>query len=147
VSREVIAVVPRDLREAATALGATRYEAIRMAVLPYARSGIVGATMLGLGRALGETIAVAMVIGAGLGIHLSLFNSGYTIPAVIANEFREASGLHKSALVTLALILMVIALLTATLSRALVRRTRAIVSDETPPAELPALPAETEFSG
>jgi phosphate transport system permease protein len=147
VSREVIAVVPRDLREAAMALGATRYEAIRMAVLPYARSGIVGATMLGLGRALGETIAVAMVIGNGLGIHLSLFNSGYTIPAVIANEFREATGLHKSALVTLALLLMVIALLMATLSRALVRRTRANLTEESSPQELPALATETELSG
>jgi phosphate transport system permease protein len=127
VSREVVAVVPRDLREAALALGATRYETIRMAVLPYARSGIVGASMLGLGRALGETIAVAMVIGNGLGIHASLFSSGYTIPAVIANEFREASsaGLHKSALLALAVILMVIALLMAALSRVLVRRTAA----------------------
>ena len=69
VSREVIAIVPRDLREAALAMGATRYETIKMAVLPYARNGIVGATMLGLGRALGETIAVAMLIGNGLGIN------------------------------------------------------------------------------
>jgi phosphate transport system permease protein len=149
VTREVVAVVPRDLREAAMALGATRYEMIRMAVLPYARSGIVGATMLGLGRALGETIAVAMVIGAGLGLHVSLFNSGYTIPAVIANEFREASsaGLHKSALITLALILMVIALLVASASRVLVRRSRALVSGDTPPEELEATTAVEEASG
>jgi len=149
VSREVVAVVPRDLREAAMALGATRYEAIRMAVLPYARSGIVGATMLGLGRALGETIAVAMVIGNGLGIHASLFNSGYTIPAVIANEFREASGtgLHRSALLTLALILMVIALVMASLSRLLVRRSRALVSEAPPQEERSAVAPEAEVSG
>jgi phosphate transport system permease protein len=136
VCREVIATVPRDLREAALALGSTRYEMIRTAVLPYSRSGIVGASMLGLGRALGETIAVAMVVGNGLGIHESLFNPGYTIPAVIANEFREATsaGLHKPALLTLALILIVIALVFAALSRLLVRRSAALVSGGVPPA-------------
>lgn len=124
VSREVIATVPHDLREAALALGATRYESIRMAVLPYARSGIIGATMLGLGRALGETIAVSMLIGNGLGISGSLLAPGYTIPAVIANEFREATstGLQHSALLALALVLVVIALLLAAASRLLVSR-------------------------
>jgi phosphate transport system permease protein len=94
-------------------------------VLPYTKTGVVGGIMLGLGRALGETIAVAMLIGNGLGIHASLFSSGYTIPAVIANEFREASsaGLHKSSLLALAVILMIIALIMAILSRFLVRRT------------------------
>jgi len=129
VAREVITLVPGDLREAAMALGATRYETIRMAVLPYARGGIVGATMLGLGRALGETIAVAMVVGNGLGIGASLFKSGYTIPAIIANEFREATnvGLHRSALLALALILIVIALILAAISRLLVQRTGRLV--------------------
>jgi phosphate transport system permease protein len=129
VSREVIAVVPGDLREAALALGATRYETIKMAVLPYARSGIVGATMLGLGRALGETIAVALVVGNKPFIGASLFHGGYTIPAVIANEFREATnaGLHRSALLGLAIVLMVIALIMASLSRLLVRRTADVV--------------------
>lgn len=124
VTREVIATVPADLREASLALGATRFESIRMAVLPYARSGIVGATMLGLGRALGETIAVSMVIGNGLGISASLLAPGYTIPAVIANEFREATstGLQHSALLALALVLVVIALVLAGASRLLVRR-------------------------
>lgn len=124
VSREVIATVPSDLREAALALGATRFESIRMAVLPYARSGIVGATMLGLGRALGETIAVSMLIGNGLGISASLLAPGYTIPAVIANEFREATstGLQHSALLALALVLVAIALLLAAGSRFLVGR-------------------------
>ena len=122
VSREVIAIVPRDLREAALAMGATRYETIKIAVLPYARSGIVGATMLGLGRALGETVAVAMLIGNGLGIQASLFAPAYTIPAVIANEFREATsvGLHRSALLALAVILVVISFFLAAVSRVLV---------------------------
>src|SRR5207244_1196924 len=132
VAREVITLVPGDLREAAMALGATRYETIRMAVLPYARGGIGGATMLGLGRALGETIAVAMVVGNGLGIGASLFKSGYTIPAIIANEFREATnvGLHRSALLALAVILVAIALLLAAMSRLLVRRTERQVRGE-----------------
>ena len=129
VTREVMAVVPRDLREAALALGATRYETIRMAVLPYARSGIVGASMLGLGRALGETIAVSMVVGNGLGIGTSLFKPGYTIPAVIASEFREATnvGVHRSALLALAVVLVAIALVLAALSRLLVGRTEKLV--------------------
>jgi phosphate transport system permease protein len=130
VSREVISAVPRDLREAALALGATRYESIRMAVLPYARNGIVGATMLGLGRALGETIAVSMLIGNGLGISASLLAPGYTIPAVIANEFREATstGLQHSALLALALVLVAISFLLAALSRLLVRRSEQAAS-------------------
>jgi len=130
VSREVVAVVPRDLREAAKALGATRYETVRYAVLPYARSGIVGASMLGLGRALGETIAVSLVVGNGLGISASLFRPGYTIPSVIASEFREATnvGVHRSALLALAVVLVAIALVMAALSRLLVRRSAALVS-------------------
>ena len=125
ISREVIAIVPGDLREAALAMGATHWETIRMAVLPYARNGIIGATMLGLGRALGETIAVAMLVGNGLGISASLFAPGYTIPAVIANEFREAGsvGLHRSSLLALAVILVAIALILAAASRMLVRST------------------------
>jgi phosphate transport system permease protein len=143
VTREVIAVVPNDLREGALALGATRFETIRMAVLPYARSGIVGATMLGLGRALGETIAVSLLVGNGLGIHVSLFKAGYTIPAVIASEFREATnvGVHRSALLALAVVLVGIALILAAGSRLLVRRTEKLVSGEVPtePALAPVL--------
>jgi phosphate transport system permease protein len=129
VTREVVAVVPRELREGAMALGATRYEMIRMSVLPYARSGIVGAAMLGLGRALGETIAVSLVVGNGLGISASLFKPGYTIPAIIASEFREATsvGVHRSALLALALILVVIALMFAAFSRLLVGRSQRLV--------------------
>jgi phosphate transport system permease protein len=126
VTREVVAVVPRELREGARALGATRYETVKMAVLPYARSGIVGAVMLGLGRAMGETIAVALVIGNDPNIHGSLFKPGYSIPAIIANNFREASdvGLEKSALLALAVILVALALALAALSRMVVGRTQ-----------------------
>ena len=140
VSREVIAVVPRDLREAALAVGATRYEAIRMAVLPYARSGIVGATMLGLGRALGETIAVSMVVGnVGL-IGVSLFAPAATIPSVIASKFREATsvGLHRSALLALAVVLVLLALIMAAASRLLVRRTERLVSGPGPEGAIEA---------
>jgi phosphate transport system permease protein len=143
VTREVVAVVPRELREGALALGATRDETIRMAVLPYARSGIVGATMLGLGRALGETIAVSLVVGNGLGISPSLFKAGYTIPAIIASEFREATnvGVHRSALLALAVLLVVIAFILAALSRLLVRRTERLVGGRSAAAapEIPAL--------
>lgn len=130
VSREIVAVVPRDLREAALALGATRYEAIRMAVLPYARSGIVGASMLGLGRALGETIAVSMVVGNVPRIGASLLGAGATIPSWIASSFREATsvGLHRSALLALAVVLVGLAFLLSVLSRLLVARTERLVS-------------------
>jgi phosphate transport system permease protein len=143
VTREVIAVVPNDLREGALALGATRYETIRMAVLPYARSGIVGATMLGLGRALGETIAVSMVVGNQPRIGVSLFKAGFTIPAVIASEFREATnvGVHRSALLALAVVLVAIALILAAASRLLVRRTERLVAGGEPPIEAAERPA------
>jgi phosphate transport system permease protein len=130
VSREVVAVVPRDLREGALALGATRYEAIRLAILPYARSGIVGATMLALGRALGETIAVSMVVGNVPQIHASLFGPAATIPSWIASSFREATsvGLHRSALLALAVVLVGLAFLLAAMSQLLVRRTARILA-------------------
>jgi phosphate transport system permease protein len=132
VTREVIAVVPRDLREAALALGATRWESVKMAVLPYSRSGIVGATMLGLGRALGETIAVTMVIGNTAQIRASLFAPGATIPSKIASSFREASsvGLTRSALLGLAVTLVVGTFIIALISRALVRKTEKLVGDQ-----------------
>ncbi len=131
VTREVFAVVPRELREGALALGATGYETVRMAVLPPSRAGIVGATMLGLGRALGETIAVALTIGNFAGINASLFQPAYSIPAKIANEFREANtGLHRSALLALALLLIAVSLLMAALSRLVVSRAgRAFTED------------------
>lgn len=106
ISRDVMRVVPNEQREAAIALGATRWEATRMAVLPYARSGIFGAVILGLGRALGETMAVTMVIGNRPEISLSLFKPAYTMASVIANEFTEATyDLYLSALIEIGLVL------------------------------------------
>ena len=107
VAREVLAAVPGPQREAAIALGATQFEVVRGAVVPFARSGLVGAVVLGLGRALGETMAVTMVIGNRYEISASLFAPGYTLAAVIANEFSEAfSPAYLSALGGLALVLM-----------------------------------------
>jgi phosphate transport system permease protein len=123
VAREVLQAVPRSQREAALALGATRWEMIRDAVLPYARSGLVGATILGLGRALGETMAVTMVIGNRHELPASLFQPAYTMASLLANEFAEASGdLHLSALMAVAGILLAITLLVNAIARWLVWR-------------------------
>ena len=120
VSREVLKSVPPAQREGAYALGATRFEAIRAALF-YARTGIIGAVMLGFGRALGETMAVTMVIGNTPQISLSLFAPQYTMAAVIANEFAEAAdNLHLSALVEIGLVLFIITLLVNSLSRLLI---------------------------
>ncbi len=121
ITREVLRAVPQNQREAAIALGATRWEMIRMAVLPYGRSGILGAVILGLGRAIGETMAVTMVIGNTPQISLSLLNPAYTMPSVIANEFAEASStMHSSALMAIGLILLAITLVINILARLLV---------------------------
>ncbi|MGI9952972.1 phosphate ABC transporter permease subunit PstC [Moorellaceae bacterium AZ2] len=123
VSREVLLAVPQSQREAMLALGATRWETIRMAVLPYGRSGIIGAIILGLGRALGETMAVTMVIGNRPQVSLSLFELGQTIASVIANEFSEGfNELHLSALIAAALLLFIITLLVNIIARLLVWR-------------------------
>jgi len=112
LTREVMSAVPHSQREAVLALGATRWEMIRMGVLRNARIGIVGAVILGLGRALGETMAVTMVIGNDPRIKASLFAPGYTIAAVIANEFTEAvNGLHQSALIELGLVLFLLTMI------------------------------------
>src|SRR4051812_20510675 len=117
VAREVLRTVPAAQREAAYALGATRFEAIRAAMF-YARTGIVGAVMLGFGRALGETMAVTMVIGNNPQISTSLFAPQYTMAAVIANEFTEAAdSLYLSALIEIGLVLFVITLIVNGLSR------------------------------
>jgi phosphate transport system permease protein len=121
ISIEVLQTVPGALREAALSLGATRWEMIRVSVLPYARSGILGATILGLGRALGETMAVTMVIGNSPTVRASLFAPGYSLPAVIANEFAEASGAQTSALAALGLILFGVTLILNVAARMLVR--------------------------
>ena len=111
ISREVLLAIPSDLRAASMSLGATRWETIFGVILPASISGILGAAMLGLGRALGETMAVTMVIGNSAQISPSLFNVGYTIPALLANEFGEAlDPLHIGALMYLALILFALTL-------------------------------------
>jgi phosphate transport system permease protein len=121
VSREVLMAVPRSQREAALALGATRWEMIRDAVIPYAKSGIIGGIMLGLGRALGETMAVTMVIGNRAEISASLFAPGYTMASLIANQFSEATNdLHLSALMAVGAILFVITLIVNAAARWLV---------------------------
>jgi phosphate transport system permease protein len=123
VSREVLLAVPNSQREAALALGATRWEAVVTAVLPYARSGIVGAIILGLGRALGETMAVTMLIGNRHEIAASLFAPGYTMAAAIANEFSEAAtDLHFAALTYVAFLLFVLTVLVNAGARLLIWR-------------------------
>jgi len=122
ISREVLATVPAENKEAALALGATRWEMIRMAVLPYSRSGIVGGAMLGLGRALGETIAVVLLIGDAPVIGKHLFSQGYSLAAVIANEFGEAQGVHRSALFAAGLVLFVLTLIVNVVARAYIAR-------------------------
>ena len=121
ISKEVLLAVPRSQKEAAIALGATRWETIRMAVLPYGRSGILGAAILGLGRAIGETMAVTMVIGNTPQISLSLLSPAYTMPSVIANEFAETtSKLHGAALMEIGLLLLGITLVVNILARILI---------------------------
>lgn len=123
ISREVLLAVPTTQREAALGLGATRWEAVWGAVLPYGRAGIIGAVMLGLGRALGETMAVTMVIGNRHDIALSLFQPGYTMAAAIANEFSEASTpMYLAALFEVGLVLFVITVGINALARLLVWR-------------------------
>ncbi len=121
VGREVLLAVPNTQREAALALGATRWETTRLAVLRYARSGLVGAILLGLGRALGETMAVTMVIGNRPEISASLFAPGYTMASLIANEFTEAtSDLYLSALVEVGLLLFLVTVIVNALARLLI---------------------------
>ena len=121
VSREALMAVPREQREAALALGATKWESTFNAVLPFAKLGILGSVFLGLARALGETMAVTMVIGNDPTIHASLFAPGYTIAAVIANEFTEATGnTYLSALVELGLVLFALTIVINGLAQLLI---------------------------
>jgi phosphate transport system permease protein len=123
ISREVISSVPDSQREAMAALGATRWEIVRRAVLPFARSGIIGAVILGLGRALGETMAVTMVIGNAQDLPTSVFDHSQTIASKIATTFNEASiGLQTSSLIALGFILLVITIGLNVIARLLVRR-------------------------
>ena len=142
VAREVLKAVPSSQREAAYALGATRWEAIRAALF-YARTGIIGAIILGFGRALGETMAVTMVIGNNPQISLSLFKPQYTMAAVLANEFTEAADdLYLAALIEIGLVLFAITLVVNTASRALIwsmnRPARAPRTEPIPAAAAPA---------
>ena len=121
ITREILAVVPQHQREAALALGATRWEMIRLGVLKNARAGIIGAIILGLGRALGETIAVTLVIGNTPQIAKSLLAPGYTMASVIANEFSEATGdVYLSALVEVGLALFIVTIIVNILAQFLV---------------------------
>jgi phosphate transport system permease protein len=124
VGREVLLAVPREQREAALALGSTRWESVWRVVLPHARAGLYGAIFLALGRALGETMAVTMVIGNRPEIATSLFAPGYSMAAVIANEFTEATGdLYLSALIEVGLVLFVLTMVINAVARALIAAT------------------------
>lgn len=123
VSREVLLAVPTSQREAALAMGATRWEAVRSAVLPYGRAGVIGAIILGLGRALGETMAVTMVIGNRHDISVSVFQPAYTMAAAIANEFSEATtNMYLSALFEVGLLLFVLTVVVNAVARILIWR-------------------------
>ncbi|MEA2132951.1 MAG: phosphate transport system permease protein [Solirubrobacteraceae bacterium] len=134
ISREVMATVPVEQKEAALALGATRWEMIRMAVLPYSRAGISGAAMLGLGRAIGETIAATLVIGNAPKIAESIFGQGYTLAAVIANEFGEAAATptHRAALIAAGLVLFVLTLVINFVARYFVGRSQRAMTRSVP---------------
>jgi phosphate transport system permease protein len=124
ITREVFATVPTELKEGSLALGATRWEMVRAVILPYARPGIVGAVILGLGRALGEAIAVTQVIGDTAGIHASLFTPADTLASRVASEYQgAATTLQISSLAYLSAILLVFSLIANTIARLIVRRT------------------------
>jgi phosphate transport system permease protein len=126
LSREVLLAVPRDQKEAALALGATRWEAMRHVVLSYGRAGIFSAAVLGLGRALGETMAATMTIGNKLGLTYDYFQPGYSMAAIIANELREAATeIHVSALVAIGLVLFVLSFVLNTIGRLILHRLQA----------------------
>ena len=122
LSREVFTTVPDALREGALAMGATRWEMIRASVLPYGKVGLVGAVLLGLGRAMGETIAVALVIGSSPQITAKLFASGDAMPAVIVNNFGEASGTWRAALIGLGVVLFLMTIVVNIVARAVFGR-------------------------
>jgi len=123
VMRDVFEVVPVTLKESAYAMGSTRWEVLRHIVLPYTRAGVIGGIMLGLGRALGETMAVTFVVGNSHDMHLSLFMPGNTIASTIANEFTEAdTTIHRSSLIALGLILFAITFVVLAFAKLLLAR-------------------------
>jgi len=126
ITREVFDTVPPGQKEAALALGATRWEMIRGAVFPHSRSGMIGAVMLGLGRAMGETIAAALVIGSSPQITAHLFKSGDALAAVIANQFGEAGGTYRSALIGLGVVLFAMTIAVNMAARLVVNRGRSV---------------------
>jgi phosphate transport system permease protein len=137
VTREVFETVPSELKEGSYALGATRWEMVRQVVLPYSRAGIVGAVILGLGRAIGEAIAVAQVIGGATGINISLFHTGGTLAATVAAQFQGApSELQKASLAYLGVILLVFAVVVNVIARLIVQRGT--------PKDIDLTPAEAE---
>ena len=132
ISREVFLAIPNSQREAAKALGATEWETIWQVLIPYGRSGLLGAVILGLGRALGETMAVTMVIGNSIQGGASMLQAGYTMASIIANEFAEAaSQLHTDALIEIGLVLFFMTLLLNILARFLVWRVARQAPQET----------------
>jgi phosphate transport system permease protein len=122
ITREVFATVPPVQKEAALALGATRWEMIRGAVFPHSRSGMVAGTMIGLGRAMGETIAIALVVGSSPRITANILGPGDTLASIIANQFGEASGEHRAALIGCGVVLFVITIVISVAARAVVTR-------------------------
>lgn len=129
ISREVFVTVPAVQREGAYAMGATRWEMIRGAILPYGKVGLIGAVMLGLGRAMGETIAVALVIGSSPQITARLLASGDALPAVIANQFGEASGTFRAALIGFGVLLFLITVVVNMAARAIAGRATGLSGD------------------
>jgi phosphate transport system permease protein len=127
LTREVFDTVPAAQKEAALALGATRWEMIRGAVFPYGRGGVVGAVMLGLGRAMGETIAVVLLIGSSAQITAHLFGSGDSMAATIANQFGEATGLARSAYLGLGVVLFAITIIVNASARAVLTRAERVL--------------------
>jgi phosphate transport system permease protein len=125
LSREVLTTVAQDDKNAALAMGATRWEMLRVAVFPRVRSGLIGASMLGLGRAMGETIAVALVVGTSHEVSSHIFFPGDTMAAVIAHNFGEATGLPKAALIGLGVVLFAITIAINVAARAIANRSAA----------------------
>jgi phosphate transport system permease protein len=125
ITREVFATVPKEQKEAALALGATRWEMIRGAVFPHSRSGMVAAAMIGLGRALGETIAVALIIGSSQRVTANILGPGDTLASVIANQFGEASGTHRAALIGCGVVLFAMTIVIGMTARAVSGRAQA----------------------
>jgi phosphate transport system permease protein len=120
ITREVFATTPASLKEAALGLGATRWEMIRGSVFPHSRGGVVSAVMIGFGRAIGETIAVFLVVGASQHVSAHLFGPGDTMASVIAGQFGEASGTHRAALIGLGVVLFVLTIVVGIAARAIV---------------------------